>query len=159
MPELPEVETTLRGLSPHLTGCRVRDVIIRNPQLRWPIPRNLPDLLRGQTIRRLWRRAKYLLVEFDHGTLILHLGMSGSLRIQPASTPAEKHDHFDLALDDGRLLRLRDPRRFGTVLWHEGDVSQHPLLTALGPEPLQAEFDTAHLYAVTRKRKAATKLV
>ncbi len=159
MPELPEVETTLRGLAPHLTGRQVRNVVIRNPQLRWPIPANLPRLLHGQTIRQLRRRAKYLLIGFDHGTLILHLGMSGSLRIQPGATPAEKHDHFDLVLDDGRLLRLRDPRRFGSVLWCEGDVEQHPLLAALGPEPLLPEFGGEHLYSATRKRTAAIKLV
>jgi len=159
MPELPEVETTLRGLVPHLLKRRVADVVIRHPQLRWPIPKDLPRLLRGKTIRSLRRRAKYLLLEFDHGTLILHLGMSGSLRILPAKTPAEKHDHFDLVLDGGQLMRLRDPRRFGAVLWHEGDVMQHPLLAALGPEPLEKNFDAAYLYLATRKRSAAIKLV
>src|SRR5574340_1500693 len=118
MPELPEVETTLRGIDPHLTGQQVRDIVIRNPSLRWPIPRELPRLLRGQTIRKLQRRAKYLLFTFDHGTLILHLGMSGSLRILTAPTRADRHDHFDLVLQNGTVLRLRDPRRFGAVLWH-----------------------------------------
>jgi formamidopyrimidine-DNA glycosylase len=159
MPELPEVETTLRGIAPHLIQHCVADVVIRNPSLRWPIPGNLPELLQGQTIRQLQRRAKYLLITFDHGTLILHLGMSGSLRILPPGTPTGKHDHFDLVLEGGTVLRLRDPRRFGAVLWHEGDVTQHPLLAALGPEPLLAGFDAKYLYAVTRKRKAAIKLV
>ena len=136
MPELPEVETTLRGIAPHLQGQQVTDVVIRNASLRWPIPKNLPKLLRGHTVRHLQRRAKYLLIAFDHCTLILHLGMSGSLRILPSNTPAEKHDHFDLVLGNGKLMRLRDPRRFGAVLWHEGDVSKHPLLALLGPEPL-----------------------
>ena len=159
MPELPEVETTLRGLAPHLEGRRVASVVVRHPQLRWPVPENLPELLRGQTIRRLRRRAKYLLIEFDHGTLILHLGMSGSLRILPAKTPPEKHDHFDLVLANGKLMRLRDPRRFGAVLWHEGDAAQHPLLAALGPEPLEKGFDTERLYRATRNKTAAIKLV
>ena len=159
MPELPEVETTLRGIASHLTGQQVRDIVVRNPSLRWPIPPKLPELLRGQTIRQLQRRAKYLLFAFDHGTLILHLGMSGSLRILTAPMPADRHDHFDLVLQNGTVLRLRDPRRFGAVLWHEGDVAQHPLLAALGPEPLQDGFDAAHLYAATRKRTAAIKQV
>jgi formamidopyrimidine-DNA glycosylase len=159
MPELPEVETTLRGIAPHLIQRCISDVIIRTPKLRWPIPNNLTELLRGQTIRGLQRRAKYLLIAFDHGTLILHLGMSGSLRIQPVGTPAEKHDHFDLVMDSGQLLRLRDPRRFGAVLWHAGDIAQHPLLAALGPEPLLAGFNAEHLYAATRQRKAAIKPV
>jgi formamidopyrimidine-DNA glycosylase len=158
MPELPEVETTLRGLAPHLTGQQVRNVIIRNPRLRWPIPANLPELLQGQSVRQLRRRAKYLLIEFDHGTLILHLGMSGSLRIQPAGTPPEKHDHFDMVLNDGQLMRLRDPRRFGAVLWHEGDIAQHPLLAALGPEPLEQDFNGEYLHHTTRSRSAAIKL-
>jgi formamidopyrimidine-DNA glycosylase len=159
MPELPEVETTLRGLEPHLRGQRIADVIIRQPKLRWPIPENLPHLLRGETLRALHRRAKYLLLEFDRGTLILHLGMSGSLRILPADTPAEKHDHFDLALANHTVMRLRDPRRFGAVLWFEGDVSQHPLLKHLGPEPLGRHFDGASLYRATRGKTAAIKLV
>lgn len=159
MPELPEVETTLRGLAPHLEGQRVAAVIVRHPQLRWPVPENLSKLLQGQTIRRLRRRAKYLLIAFDHGTLILHLGMSGSLRILPATTPAEKHDHFDLVLANGQLMRLRDPRRFGAVLWHEGDPAQHPLLAALGPEPLEQEFDAEYLYRATRNKSAAIKHV
>ncbi len=159
MPELPEVETTLRGLAPHLEGQRIAAVVVRHPQLRWPVPANLPELLRGRVIRRLRRRAKYLLAEFDHGTLILHLGMSGSLRVLPANTPAEKHDHFDLVLASGKLMRLRDPRRFGAVLWHEGDPATHPLLAALGPEPLEQEFDAGHLYRATRHKSAAIKHV
>ncbi|HUX91232.1 MAG TPA: bifunctional DNA-formamidopyrimidine glycosylase/DNA-(apurinic or apyrimidinic site) lyase [Gallionellaceae bacterium] len=159
MPELPEVETTLRGLSPHLTSQRIAKVTIRNPHLRWPIPANLPGILRNQTIRRLYRRAKYLLLECDSGTLILHLGMSGSLRILPALTLPEKHDHFDLQLANGTLMRLRDPRRFGAVLWHEGDIARHPLLASLGPEPLQEDFNAAYLYRATRKRSAAIKQV
>jgi formamidopyrimidine-DNA glycosylase len=139
MPELPEVEVICRSLAAHLTGLTVSDVVIRNAGLRWPIPKNLPKLLRGKAILALRRRAKYLLVEFEHGTLILHLGMSGSLRILPANTPPEKHDHFDLLLGNGTLLRLRDPRRFGAVLWHTGEVHAHPLLAALGPEPLGSE--------------------
>ncbi|HLP98691.1 MAG TPA: bifunctional DNA-formamidopyrimidine glycosylase/DNA-(apurinic or apyrimidinic site) lyase [Sideroxyarcus sp.] len=159
MPELPEVETTLRGLAPHLTGQQVATIAIRQPKLRWPIPADLPDLLRGQTIRRLRRRAKYLLLEFDHGTLILHLGMSGSLRMLSTPTPHDRHEHFDLMLQNGSVMRLRDPRRFGAVLWHAGDVAQHPLLAALGPEPLEQDFNGDYLYAATRKRSAAIKLV
>ena len=159
MPELPEVETTLHGLAPHLTGQCIANVVIRNAQLRWPIPQNLPALLQGQVVRNLRRRAKYLLVEFDHGTLILHLGMSGSLRILTTATPPDKHEHFDLVLANGAIMRLRDPRRFGAVLWHSGEVGKHPLLAELGPEPLQADFDTACLYLSTRKRSAAIKLV
>jgi formamidopyrimidine-DNA glycosylase len=159
MPELPEVETTLRGLAPHLLGQRIAGVDIRHPHLRWPIPKKLPKLLHGQVIRSISRRAKYLLIEFDHGMLILHLGMSGSLRILPADTVPEKHDHFDLLLANGMLMRLRDPRRFGAVLWCEGDPAQHPLLVKLGPEPLQENFDADHLCRATRKRSAAIKLV
>lgn len=157
MPELPEVEITLRGLAPHLVGQRVTGVIIRQPQLRWPIPKNLSELLAGQTIRSLKRRAKYLLAGFDHGTLILHLGMSGSLRILPANTPPEKHDHFDLVLASGMLMRLRDPRRFGAVLWCTGDPALHPLLAELGPEPLAGEFDARYLYQTTRGRSTTIK--
>ncbi len=136
MPELPEVETTCRGLAEHLVGATITDVIIRNPNLRWPIPKNLPKLLCGHKILTLTRRAKYLLADCGNGTLILHLGMSGSLRILPSNTPPAAHDHFDLALNNGKLMRLRDPRRFGAVLWHEGDITTHPLLAKLGPEPL-----------------------
>ncbi|MDP2805778.1 MAG: bifunctional DNA-formamidopyrimidine glycosylase/DNA-(apurinic or apyrimidinic site) lyase [Gallionellaceae bacterium] len=159
MPELPEVETTLRGLTPHLTEQIVADVIIRNERLRWPIPQQLPELLRGKTIRNLYRRAKYLLITFDHGTLILHLGMSGNLRILTSPTPPDKHDHFELVLKNGAMMRLRDPRRFGAVLWHQGDPNSHPLLASLGPEPLSNEFNAQHLYQATRKRSAAIKLV
>jgi formamidopyrimidine-DNA glycosylase len=159
VPELPEVETTRRGLAPHLVGQTVADVTIRHPQLRWPIPADLPARLTGQIIRQLDRRAKYLLMSFDHGTLILHLGMSGHLRILPAATPAEKHDHFDLRLANNQLMRLHDPRRFGAVLWHEGDVNLYPLLAPLGPEPLQDGFDGGTLYRATRTRRSAIKQV
>lgn len=158
MPELPEVEITLRGIRPHLHHQCVANVIIRTADLRWPIPPALPKLLPGETIRGVQRRAKYLLIAFDHGMLILHLGMSGSLRILPQGTPPQKHDHFDLLLDDGQLLRLRDPRRFGAVLWHEGDIGEHPLLASLGPEPLGTAFDADYLYRATRSRNTAIKL-
>ena len=157
MPELPEVETTRRGLAAHLTGLTIADVIIRNANLRWPIPRNLPRLLRGLSILTLNRRAKYLLMDCGSGTLILHLGMSGSLRILPAGIRAEKHDHFDLILDNSTLMRLRDPRRFGAVLWHSGDVHTHTLLASLGPEPLEENFDAHYLHQATRGRSVSIK--
>jgi formamidopyrimidine-DNA glycosylase len=162
VPELPEVEITRRGLDAHLTGLPIKDVIIRNASLRWPIPKNLPKLLRGKNILSLKRRAKYLLMDCGNGTLILHLGMSGSLRILPANTPPEKHDHFDLVLSNGTLMRLRDPRRFGAVLWHTGDPATHPLLATLGPEPLpdasvKADFDARYLYQATRGRSVSIK--
>ena len=157
MPELPEVETTRRGLATHLTGLTITDVVIRNASLRWPIPKNLPKLLRGKTVLSLKRRAKYLLMDCGDGTLILHLGMSGSLRILPANTAPEKHDHFDLLLSNGTLLRLRDPRRFGAVLWHSGDAHTHPLLASLGPEPLENDFDARYLYQATHGRSVSIK--
>jgi formamidopyrimidine-DNA glycosylase len=157
MPELPEVEITRRGLASHLTGKTIADVVTRNASLRWPIQRNLPSLLRGLTSRSLERRAKYLLMDCGSGTLILHLGMSGSLRILPESAPPDKHDHFDLILSNGTLMRLRDPRRFGSVLWHSGDVHAHPLLAALGPEPLESDFDARYLYRATRGRSVKIK--
>ena len=115
MPELPEVETTLRGLSPHLQGQRIKQTIVRNANLRWPITDNLSAILRKQTVRSLARRAKYLLLECDSGTLILHLGMSGSLRVLPVNTPAEKHDHFDLVLENGTLMRLREVKLWVSI--------------------------------------------
>ncbi|HEY0664696.1 MAG TPA: bifunctional DNA-formamidopyrimidine glycosylase/DNA-(apurinic or apyrimidinic site) lyase [Gallionella sp.] len=157
MPELPEVETTRRGLAAHLTGATIADVVIRNTNLRWPIPEDLPALLCGRTILSLGRRAKYLLMDCGNGTLILHLGMSGSLRILPANTPPEKHDHFDLVLGNGTLMRLRDPRRFGAVLWHGGDVHTHPLLATLGPEPLEDDFNARYLHKATRGRSVSIK--
>jgi len=157
MPELPEVETTRRGLATRLIGRRAVDVVIRNANLRWPIPKALPNLLRGQRILSLKRRAKYLLMEFGSGTLILHLGMSGSLRILSANTPPEKHDHFDLVLDDGSAMRLRDPRRFGAVLWQRENVFSHPLLASLGPEPLEADFDAHYLHCASRSRSVSIK--
>ena len=159
MPELPEIETTLRGLEPHLLGQRIFDAVIRQPHLRWDIPKQLPAILRNQTIHALHRRAKYLLIKCGSGTLILHLGMSGSLRILPADTTPAMHEHFDLVLENGMLMRLRDPRRFGAVLWHAGDVMRHPLLANLGVEPLQDEFDAEFLYRATRNRSVAIKLV
>lgn len=154
MPELPEVEITRRGLEEHLVGATIVDVVVRNPKLRWPIP-DLP--VQGCFIKSLKRRAKYLLLDCDNGTLILHLGMSGSLRILPAGTPAALHDHFDLILNNGKLMRLRDPRRFGAVLWHEGDINTHPLLASLGPEPLEENFDARYLHQALRGRSIAIK--
>lgn len=159
MPELPEVETTLRGLERPLSGRSIAAVVVRNHALRWPVPPNLDALLTGRPIRGLFRRAKYLLIHFDHGTLILHLGMSGRLCHLAQADAAEKHDHVDLLLDNGAVVRLRDPRRFGAVLWVEGDPLQHVLLKHLGPEPLDDGFDGAYLYRETRSRSAPIKNV
>lgn len=158
MPELPEVETTRRGIAPHLVGRNISSVVIRHHGLRWPIPKTLTKILPGQNIRAVTRRAKYLLIACDSGHLILHLGMSGSLRVLPYGTPPEKHDHFDLLMDSGELLRLRDPRRFGAVLWTETDPLRHPLLKDLGIEPLTPDFDGHYLFGRSRQRNTAIKL-
>lgn len=156
MPELPEVETTRRGIAPHLEGHTVSDVVVRQPRLRWPVPRGLRKTLAGRELMLVERRAKYLLLRFAAGTLIIHLGMSGSLRVLPADTPPEPHDHLDIVFGP-ICLRLRDPRRFGAVLWHRGDLTSHPLIAHLGPEPLSNAFDTDHLARAARGRKLAIK--
>ena len=156
MPELPEVEVTRRGLAPLLEGRTISGVTVREPRLRWPVPRTLSALV-GRRVQSIRRRAKYLLVDCGAGHLILHLGMSGSLRVTAPGTPASKHDHVDLAFGD-RVLRLRDPRRFGAVLWTEAPVEAHPLLAHLGIEPLSRSLDGAKLYALTRAHRTAIKL-
>ena len=155
MPELPEVEVTRRGIARALTGRRISGVAVREPRLRWPVPRDVLSLA-GRTVRTIRRRGKYLVIDCGEGHLILHLGMSGSLRVLPPGTPAQKHDHFDLELGD-RVLRLRDPRRFGAVLWTPGDADAHPLLAHLGIEPLTRAFDGRRLHALTRARRTAIK--
>jgi len=156
MPELPEVETSRRGIAPLLEGHIVSDVVVRQRQLRWPVPRGLKKRLAGRELMLVERRAKYLLLRFSSGTLIIHLGMSGSLRVLPADTPADTHDHVDIVF--GPLcLRLRDPRRFGAVLWQSGPPEQHELLRRLGPEPLSDDFDTDHLAAAARGRRLPIK--
>src|SRR5688572_23527212 len=159
MPELPEVETTKRGLEPLLVGQRIRAAVVRDRRMRQPVPRRLPQLLAGATIRSLARRGKYLLVDCGTGTLILHLGMSGRLWVVRDGEPPAAHDHFDLVLDNGTVVRLRDPRRFGLVLWQAGDPYAHALLASIGPEPLSAGFDGAALHAATRNRSSAIKHV
>ena len=159
MPELPEVETTRRGLAPHLLNQRIKTAIVRNHAMRLPVPRQLPQLVSGASIESVERRAKYLLIGCGRGTLIVHLGMSGRLWLVDANAPVQAHDHFDLVLENGSAVRLRDPRRFGLVLWHEGDSMQHPLLASIGPEPLSAAFNGELLYSATRNRTAAIKLV
>lgn len=157
MPELPEVETTRRGIEPHLRGRALTDVVVRQPRLRWPVPvEALQDLI-GVHIERVERRAKYLLLRSGRGSIMLHLGMSGSLRIVSADTPAEIHDHLDLVLDDGHCLRLRDPRRFGSVHCLAPGTDTHPLLAGLGPEPLDPGFDGDYLYTKSRGRRRAVK--
>ena len=156
MPELPEVEVTRRGLAPQLAGRIISGVAVRERRLRWPIPAEVAGLS-GMTVRSVERRGKYLLVDCGGGHLILHLGMSGSLRVLPPGTPPGKHDHFDLALGD-RILRLRDPRRFGAVLWTAEGIDAHPLLAHLGVEPLSRALDAARLHALTRGHRVPIKL-
>ena len=156
MPELPEVETTRLGIAPHVIDRRVTRVVLRRPDLRWPIPPAIADELPGQHISAVHRRAKYLLLEAQTGSALLHLGMSGMLRVLPAQMPAARHDHVDLLLDSGKLLRLTDPRRFGCLLWQPLG-STHELLAGLGPEPLSGDFDGNHLWRLSRGRKAPVK--
>jgi formamidopyrimidine-DNA glycosylase len=165
MPELPEVEVTRRGVAPHLEDRVVEDVVLRREGLRWPFPANLRELLAGRRILGTGRRGKYLLLTFEHGTLIVHLGMSGHLRVLPEGVELKKHDHFDLVVrgpEGRRVLRLHDPRRFGAVLWHshdDGELEQHVLLRDLGVEPLEDKFSGALLHQATRKRSAPIKQV
>jgi formamidopyrimidine-DNA glycosylase len=157
MPELPEVETTRRGLAPHLIGRTVTGLDIRQPRLRWPIPPGLRKHLPGQRIDDIERRAKYLLVHTKAGSALLHLGMSGSLRVLPATSPIGAHDHVDWKLDSGRILRFTDPRRFGSQLWQKPGET-HPLLAGLGPEPLSDAFDGDYLWEKSRGRSASIKV-
>lgn len=171
MPELPEVETTRRGVEPHVVGHRVRALIVYEPRLRWRVPASLPAKVAGATVTGAQRRAKYLLFPLAGGaleggtgrapgtpaTLLVHLGMSGNLRVLPAATPRLTHDHFDILLDSGETLRFNDPRRFGSLHLVEGDPAKHPLLRHLGPEPLEAGFDGKTLWRVSRKRRVAVK--
>jgi len=156
MPELPEVETTRRGIAPHIVGERVANVLIRQSKLRWEISPNLGQMLSGQTITGVERRAKYLLINTKKGQVMIHLGMSGSLRVLDADVPAETHDHVDIVLQNDRLLRYRDPRRFGSIFWLD-EYYEHSLLQNLGPEPLSPAFDADYLFRVSRTRKAAIK--
>ncbi|ABL98329.1 bifunctional DNA-formamidopyrimidine glycosylase/DNA-(apurinic or apyrimidinic site) lyase [Shewanella amazonensis] len=157
MPELPEVEVTRQGIAPHLEGNRVEALIVRNANLRWPVPELAQNIV-GQTILGVRRRAKYLLIDTQAGTTIVHLGMSGSLRVLPKNTPVEKHDHIDLVMQNGRVLRFNDPRRFGAWLWSELPEAAHPLLEKLGPEPLSAAFHADYLQAALKGKKKAIKL-
>ena len=157
MPELPEVETTCRGIAPSITDQIVAKVIVRQPKLRWPIPKNLNTKLKGQIINSVSRRGKYLLLGSDVGTVIIHLGMSGSLRIIDSKTSPEKHDHVDIVFENGKCLRLRDPRRFGAMLFTTGDPYQHKLLANLGPEPLEHDFNADYLFNKSRKRSITIK--
>lgn len=157
MPELPEVETTRRGVIARVRGRRVAAVRVYQPRLRWPVPGTLGRDLPGQVIKSARRRGKYLLFNTPAGTLIVHLGMSGSLRVlDPAPAPGP-HDRVDIVFDGGRVLRLRDPRRFGCVLWTAGDPLRHALLRHLGPEPLSTEFNTGYLHAVSRRRRTPAR--
>ncbi len=158
MPELPEVETTRRGIAPHARKRRVTKLTVYEPRLRWPVARELPRLVAGRRIERIGRRAKYLLIGLQGGgTLLIHLGMSGNLRAVPAGTPRLKHDHFDLLLDSGVALRFNDPRRFGSLLYATGDPGLHPLLKDLAPEPLSPAFSDEYLWRVTRGRRVSIK--
>ena len=156
MPELPEVETSRRGIAPWVLNQQVCGVVVRDRRLRWPVPPDIERVLPGQFIRLLRRRAKYLLFETSAGTAMLHLGMSGSLRIIDSSEPAGKHDHVDIQFDSGKALRFRDPRRFGCLLWSRKPL-EHPLLRSLGPEPLSGEFDGDQLWQKARGRRVSIK--
>lgn len=157
MPELPEVETTLNGIAPYLRGERVEALTIRERRLRWPVPENIEQDVCGQIVRRLSRRGKYILVELDHGGMLIHLGMSGSMRVLPESMPPAAHDHFDIETGSGPVIRFRDPRRFGCLLWHPQDIRQHPRLLGLGVEPLSPAFTAEVLHAAAKSRRVPIK--
>lgn len=157
MPELPEVETTRRGIAPSLAGRRIVRVVVRERRLRWPLPRGFERRIQGHRVTAVSRRAKYLLVATDGGTLIAHLGMSGSLRVLRQDAAPAAHDHVDFVLDSGRCLRFNDPRRFGSLHWVTGDPARHPLLSRLGPEPLGPAFSGGVLWRRARGRRVAIK--
>jgi len=156
MPELPEVETSRRGIAPFIVGERIDNVVIRERRLRWPISIDVDRRLPGATVESVQRRAKYLLVNTTNGTAIMHLGMSGSVFIVDRDTPAGVHDHFDIEFNSGKTLRFRDPRRFGSLLWTD-DVLQHKLLRGLGPEPLEDDFSGEYLWHKSRGRRVSVK--
>lgn len=156
MPELPEVETSRRGIAPWMENQVVSGVVIRERRLRWPVPTDIDRTLPGCVIRSVRRRAKYLLFDTDVGSVMLHLGMSGSVRIVDADEPAAKHDHVDICFENGKALRFRDPRRFGSLLW-AAVPEEHALLRQLGPEPLSAEFDGRYLWQQSRGRRVSIK--
>ena len=158
MPELPEVDVTRQGIAPYVTGRAFHGAIVRDRRLRWPVPRALGASLAGRVVRAIRRRGKYLLFECDDGHLIVHLGMSGSLRLLPRGTPPGKHDHVDLVFED-RVLRLRDPRRFGAVLWTRQPLEAHPLIRHLGVEPLSRAFTAARLHTLTQGHRTSIKNV
>ena len=158
MPELPEVETTCRGIRPHVQGRSLSRLVVRNPRLRVAVAADLPAHIEGARLDTVERRAKYLLLRFSAGTVIVHLGMSGSLRVVAAAEPPGGHDHVDFVFGE-EALRLRDPRRFGTVVWQPGEAAAHPLLAHLGPEPLGDGFDAAYLLRITRGLRAPIKHV
>ncbi|MGB0361173.1 MAG: bifunctional DNA-formamidopyrimidine glycosylase/DNA-(apurinic or apyrimidinic site) lyase, partial [Endozoicomonas sp.] len=157
MPELPEVETTRRGIEPHIEGHTIKEIIVRDPRLRWPVPDNLNNNLMGKTIQSVKRRAKYLLLDIGSGHLIIHLGMSGSLRVMGDDLPPGKHDHIDIIFTGGQRLRYTDPRRFGAVLWSEAPIYNHKLLSHLGPEPLGGEFTARRLFMMSRGKSQPVK--
>ena len=157
MPELPEVETTRRGLLPHLVGRHIRGVVVRNANLRWPVPADLQRRLRGEQILGIRRRGKYLLFDCRKGHLLVHLGMSGRLTLVPRDAPARKHDHVDIELEGPQTLRLTDPRRFGAMLWLDDPAERHALLKDLGMEPLEAQFSGAALQREAKGRSVAVK--
>ena len=158
MPELPEVETTRRGVAPHVERQKVTAVRVYDRRLRWPVPADLPEQLVGRTVDRVDRRSKYLLFRLGADTLIIHFGMTGSLQVFKKLPPKRPHDHIDLEFGNGIVLRYHDPRRFGAMLWFPGALPNHPLLASLGPEPFAREFDADYLYQAMRKRSAAIKL-
>jgi formamidopyrimidine-DNA glycosylase len=157
MPELPEVETTRRGIAPALVGQRISQVIVREARLRWRVPRDLAERVQGQRVRAVRRRAKYLLIDLERGAMIVHLGMSGSLRVLTEPVAALTHDHIDIVTSNGTCIRFNDPRRFGCVLWVEDDPLQHTLLKSLAPEPLSDDFDASYLQAAAKGRRVAIK--
>ncbi len=157
MPELPEIETTRRGIAPRLVDATVTRIIVRERRLRWPIPAGIEASLSGQRINSIERRAKYLLFRTAAGTAMIHLGMSGTLRFVAPGTAPGKHDHVDIETDSGYVLRFNDPRRFGCLLWTDGNPLDHPLLIRLGPEPLSTDFTGNFLYAASRGRRIAIK--
>jgi len=158
MPELPEVETTMRGIAPYVCEQKIDRFIVRNYQLRWPVSREIITT-QGQRIKAVSRRAKYILMHLDQGTLIWHLGMSGSMRIMPVGSPVEIHEHIEVQLASGQALKFRDPRRFGALLYTLTDPLEHRLLSKLGPEPLSDQFDAEHLYRACRGRGTSIKTI